>query len=161
MKAKILYCIISLALFNFYYFPAETKASECKQIANEYTIKVIAAPISPFNTDPTEYDLKILEQLTPEQFSSALKNLKKDETSNITISKQCNKLSFNLPFQFLDHKGLAGTVDANYLLNYECNALIRNAKGHFTGRCNYTNDHLGNIQLKDKLDIFGKAVKKK
>ena len=159
INKKLLFLFILILLF--YSFPTKTKAIECKKIANEYKIKVIAAPSSPFNTNPAKYSLKISDNISESEYLVSLKNLKSNEMSTIMLLKQCNDLSFNLPFQFIDHKGITGVVDASYLLNYECSSKIRNANGNFTGNCSYINDHLGNIQIQDKLDIDGNAVKRK
>ena len=153
--------ILFILILFFYSFPINTKANECKKFANEYKIKIIAAPTSPLNTDPTEYNLKFSNKINQEEYIYSLKNLKSNEIISLMVSKMCNDLLFNLPFSFTDHKGVTGFIDANYLLNYQCNSLIRNAKGEFIGNCKYVNDHLGNIQIQDTLDIYGNPAKRK
>ena len=151
--------LLTVALLLFCLFPAKAKSDECKNIANEYKIKIIAAPTSPFNTNPAKYNFKIADKIDSEQYLFSLKNLKTNEISSVVLLKKCNDLSFNLSFQFIDQSGSTGTIGASYLLSYECNTKIRDKKGSFTGNCTYANNHLGNIQIQDKLDIYGENIK--
>lgn len=135
----------------------QAKAFECRRLAKNYEINLVASPLSPILNTSLKYTITNITKDTKNNFSASLENAEKKEVLNSTLLVHCNEFSFLLPFNFIDTKGITGVKDATYLLNYNCTAKIKSKKGLLKGICIFKDSNLGEIQITDKLDLLGKS----
>lgn len=154
MRFKVIFFI--LILFSFTIFCSFAK--ECNKLPEGYRLRIVLSPNSLLKGSVSKLKIKNLHKITESEYSALFTKPITNEISNITLTKECNNLSFTLPFNFVDHKGITGKIDSTYLLDYNCQVLIKKGNGFFDGACLYNNLHLGDIQVLDKIDIFGNPI---